>query len=131
MTEKAEVVNQPVKQTHEGTLPGWLNWTAALAAVGASLCCVGPFILVLLGIGGGWMSTLVAFSPYRPFFVGITLILLGWAFYKLYLVKPCAAGEACASPAMRKRQRMIFWLVTFFIVGLIAFPWYAPWFLEK
>ncbi len=127
MTEKAD----QLEKTNESALPGWLNWTAALAAIGASVCCVGPFVLVMLGIGGGWMSTLVAFSPYRPFFIGITLMLLGWAFYKLYVVKPCTEGQACSVPAVRKRQRIIFWVVTVFIVGLIAFPWYAPWFLEQ
>ena len=27
---------------------------ASLAAVGASLCCAGPFVLLMLGVGGAW-----------------------------------------------------------------------------
>jgi mercuric ion transport protein len=28
----------------------------ALAAIGASVCCVGPLVLLTLGIGGAWAS---------------------------------------------------------------------------
>lgn len=38
----------------------------ALAALGASACCAGPLILLLLGISGGWASHLIAFEPYSP-----------------------------------------------------------------
>lgn len=116
--EKAEAVSSP-----------WLNVGAALAAIGASLCCVGPFVLVLMGLGGSWMSTLVGMAPYRPVFILLSLVLLGWAFYKLYFA-PCEEGSACAISRVRKRQRIIFWTVTILVIGLIAFPWYAPFFLQ-
>jgi mercuric ion transport protein len=29
----------------------------ALAAIGASMCCVGPLVLLTLGIGGAWIAT--------------------------------------------------------------------------
>lgn len=107
----------------------WLSAGAIAAAIGASLCCVGPFVLVLLGLGGSWMSLLAGLSPYRPIFVGLTLGLLVWAFHKLYLA-PCPAEKACASSPIRRRQRILFWLVTVVTLGLVAFPWYAPWFLD-
>ncbi len=34
---------------------------ASLAAVGASLCCVGPLVLLMLGVGGAWKG--VQFLP--------------------------------------------------------------------
>ncbi|HZE91048.1 MAG TPA: mercuric transporter MerT family protein, partial [Rhizobacter sp.] len=27
-----------------------------LAAIGASVCCVGPLVLLMLGIGGAWIA---------------------------------------------------------------------------
>jgi mercuric ion transport protein len=30
---------------------------ASIAAIGASVCCVVPLVLVLLGIGGAWIGT--------------------------------------------------------------------------
>jgi mercuric ion transport protein len=99
----------------------------AAAAVGASACCAGPLVLVLLGIGGGLGSRLVALERYQPYFIAATLAFLGFAFYRLY-VRPaqCAPTDACAIPATRKRQRAIFWVVSFFAVGLMSSPLYAP-----
>ncbi|MFX8832921.1 mercuric transporter MerT family protein, partial [Acinetobacter baumannii] len=54
-----------------------------LAAIGASVCCVGPLILLALGIGGSWIANLTAMEPYRPFFIGLTLLFLGLAFRQL------------------------------------------------
>jgi mercuric ion transport protein len=36
---------------------------ASLAAVGASICCVGPFVLLMLGVGGAWIGNLTALEP--------------------------------------------------------------------
>ncbi len=105
--------------------------TAALAAIGASLCCVAPLVLLTLGIGGAWISYLTALEPYRPIFVGITLLFLGLAFRKLYLVpQQCAPGEVCALPATRRNQRIIFWIVAIMLAALLAFPYYGTIFFE-
>ena len=98
-----------------------------LAAIGASVCCVGPLVLLALGIGGAWIGNLTAFEPYRPLFIGLTLIFLGLAFRKLYLVpEACAPGTPCADPQIPKRQRMVFWSVAVLLLGLLAVPWFAP-----
>lgn len=99
----------------------------ALAAVGASLCCVGPLVLLALGIGGTWIGSLTAMEPFRPFFVILTLVFLGLAFRKLYLApQACDPGTPCANPDTRRRQRAIFWIVAALLVGLLAVPWLAP-----
>jgi mercuric ion transport protein len=104
---------------------------AAFAAIGASLCCIGPLVLLALGIGGTWISTLTALEPYRPIFMGIALIFLGLAFRKLYLVpQQCAPGDACAMPATRRNQRIIFWIVAALLIALLTFPYYGLVFFE-
>jgi mercuric ion transport protein len=98
-----------------------------LAAVGASICCVGPLVLLALGVSGAWIGSLTALEPYRPFFIGLTLLFLGFAFYRLYLARPaCSPESACANPRNLKRQRLAFWIVTVLVLGLIAVPWFAP-----
>jgi len=98
-----------------------------LAAIGASVCCVGPLVLLALGIGGAWIGSLTAFEPYRPVFIGLTLLFLGFAFRKLYLVpRACAPGTSCIDPQAPKRQRLIFWSVAVLLLGLLAVPWFAP-----
>lgn len=98
----------------------------ALAAVGASLCCVVPLLLVMLGVSGAWIATLTRFEPLRPLFIALALLFLGLAFRRLYLVPPaCAPDEACADPHVRRRQRAAFWIASVLLVGLIAAPWAA------
>ena len=98
-----------------------------LAAVGAPICCVGPLVLLALGVSGAWIGTLTALEPYRPFFIGLALLFLAFAFHRLYLARRvCAPGSACANPRTLKRQRFAFWIVTVLVLGLIAVPWVAP-----
>lgn len=99
----------------------------ALAAMGASVCCVGPLVLLALGIGGSWVGSLTAMEPYRPIFIGLTLLFLGMALRKLHLVpQVCAPGTPCANPRTLKRQRLMFWVVAALILALVAVPWLAP-----
>jgi mercuric ion transport protein len=106
---------------HKGTLIA-----GALAAIGASVCCVGPLVLVAVGISGAWIGSLTAMEPYRPALIGLTLLFLGLAFRKLYLVpQVCAPGTSCDSRTIM-RQRLIFWIVTVLLLGLLAVPWFAP-----
>lgn len=113
---------KPVKLTSRRTLAA-----GVLAAIGASLCCVAPFVLLLAGVGGAWIGTLTALQPYRPIFIGVTLLFLGLAFRTLYLVpRACATDAVCAVPANLRRQRVVFWVVSSALAILLAFPWYAP-----
>jgi len=99
---------------------------AALAAIGASVCCIGPLVLLSLGIGGTWISTLTAFEPYQPIFVTITLVFLFIAFRKLYILpRQCAPDTACAIPGTLRNQRIIFWLVSVLLIALLTFPYYG------
>ena len=98
-----------------------------LAAIGASACCVGPLVLLALGISGAWISSLTELEPYRPIFIGLTLLFLAFAFHRLYLApRVCTPGSACANPRTLKRRRLAFWIVTVLVLGLIAVPWFAP-----
>ena len=102
-------------------------WASVLAAIIGSLCCVAPLVLLALGISGAWIGQLTALEPYRPIFIGVTVVFVGLAYRQLYIVPAqCAPGEACANPRLQHRQRQIFWVVVVGLAALIAFPWYAP-----
>lgn len=101
-----------------------------LAAVGASACCVLPLVLVTLGIGGTWVSTLTALEPFRPLFIALALGFFSMAGYRMYRQPgACAPGDACAAPGVSRRQRAIFWSAVPLVAALIAFPWFAPFWL--
>ncbi len=102
----------------------------AVAATGASLCCVGPLVLVSLGIGGAWIASLTALEPLRPWLIGVTALFLALAFRGLYLQpQTCEPGALCAASPVRRRQRWIFWIVTLALLILLSVPEMAPLFL--
>jgi mercuric ion transport protein len=95
-------------------------------AVVASICCLGPILLALLGLGGG--ALLLRFEPYRPYFLVATVGLLAGAFYLTYRPAPtesCEPGEPCAQPASRRAQKLSLWIVTVLVLLISAFPYYA------
>ena len=117
------------QETIEKRTP-WLGIGAVLAAIGASVCCVGPLLLLSLGIGGAWMSTLTSMETVRPFFFVISLIFIGLGYRKLYLIpENCKEDQACAISEVKQRQKKIFWIGSLLILLLLTFPWYAPYFM--
>lgn len=98
-----------------------------LAAVVASVCCVGPLVLLGLGVSGAWIASLSALEPVRPVFIAATLLFLGLAFRRLYLMPQiCEPGTPCADPRTLRRQRAVFWLATIALGALLAVPLAAP-----
>ena len=113
------------KSTGKGSLIAGVT-----AAVLASVCCVGPLLLLGLGVSGAWIGSLAAFEPFRPYMIAATLIFLALAFRKLYLVpQNCEPGTMCATPQTLRKQRILFWVITLSLIVLMAFPWYAPFIL--
>lgn len=96
------------------------------SAVAASICCLGPLVLALLGLGGG--ALLLKFEPYRPYFLGVTALFLGAAFYLTYrrpAPEECEPGSACARSTHRKGQKIALWIVTVIVALAAAFPYFS------
>jgi len=95
-------------------------------AVLVSACCVLPFVLVVLGLGGAWLASLHALYPYRWIFIGISAVVLFLAWRRLYRPRTeCSDGEVCAVPAVQRTYRVVFWTIT----GLVALSALAPYLL--
>lgn len=104
-------------------------WVAALAAIGASVCCVVPLVLVVLGISGAWIANLTALDAWRPWFSGATVMCLAYAFWALYgPTSACRTAGACVEPKVVRRRRRWLWLATVLIAVLLSFPYYVVWF---
>jgi mercuric ion transport protein len=100
-----------------------------VAAVGAGLCCAGPFILLLLGVSGSWISNLTLLEPYRPIFIVLVLVLFAVAGRKVYRpVEACEPGTACAVPQVRKRRQVIYWLTALAALELVTSNYWIVWF---
>lgn len=104
--------------------------SAALAAGGigallAGACCVVPFVLVSIGLGGAWLANLQLLEPYRPLFIGVALVALGYAWKRIYRpAAVCEPGSICAVPRVR-RYKIGFWSVAALLVVMLTYPYYA------
>ena len=95
----------------------------AASALGASVCCVLPLVLVAIGVGGAWVAQLRSLERFYPAFVGLAIAAFAYAFYRLYLKPaPCAPDAACVSPTTRRNQRIAFWATLVAAKALILFP---------
>ncbi len=98
-----------------------------LVAFTASLCCITPVFAALAGIGGiassfSWME------PFRPYLIGLTVLVLGFAWYQK--LRPRTQEEIDC--ACEDDERPSFWqskkflgIITVFAVVMLAFPTYS------
>jgi mercuric ion transport protein len=100
-----------------------------LAAILASTCCLGPLVLVTLGVSGAWIGNLSALEPYRPFFIGVAMVALFFAYRRIYRrAQDCKPGEVCAIPRVKTTYKAIFWAVIALVLVALMFPTIAPFF---
>jgi mercuric ion transport protein len=109
----------------QNKLDRWPLIGGAAAAVAASLCCIGPLVLVMLGIGGAWAANLSLLEPYRPLLLGVAVVFLALAWRKIYAAS-CTPGTLCALPQTNRVYKFLFWLVATLIGLDLLFPYFAP-----
>lgn len=99
---------------------------STLAGFAASLCCIGPALVLLFG-----STTLGAFSffePVRPYTSILAIGTLGFAHVRMYRRNKV---DACCDPheeeAMKKDriQKRALWGITPVVVALILFPYFG------
>ncbi len=102
---------------------------AIVAATGASICCLGPVVLTLVG-AGALGAAAARWEPYRPVFLGIAVALLGVGFYSAYRPnrEACAADGTCPAPAPPTMKALL-WFGVGLVILLAAFPYYIGWLL--
>ena len=114
---------ETVENSRERTGSGAL-FVGGLAAVLASTCCLGPLLLVALGLSGAWIANLTRLEPYRPLFVGAALIALFFAGRSIFRpAKKCEPGELCAVPRTRRIYKIVFGIVSVLVLIALVFPY--------
>jgi mercuric ion transport protein len=97
---------------------------AVLAGGLASACCVGPLLVVVLGLGSA--SAFVALTPYRPLFAGLTLVLLAWAGWRYWQGRQACVEEGCAP----RKSSLLLWSLGGLALLLLLSPLLLPLFLR-
>lgn len=93
-----------------------------LSALFASICCVTPLLLVLLGLGG--LGIGVALARFHWWFLGAALVLLMTAWRRYCQERRRCAGQRCemASGTPTHRTLLVASLVVAAFVGLNVYP---------
>lgn len=102
--------------------------TGGLAAILASTCCLGPLVLITLGVSGAWIGNLTLLEPYRPFFIGAAVVALFFAYRRVWRpVAACEPGQVCGLPRVNRSYKALFWIVVMLVIVALGFPLVAPW----
>ncbi|WKW12847.1 mercuric ion transporter MerT [Pseudogemmatithrix spongiicola] len=100
-----------------------------VAALLASACCLGPLVLLMLGVSGAWIGNLTALEPFRPVFIGVALLAVYFAHRRIFPpAGECLPGEICAVPAVSRTYKVLFWAVVALLGVALVFPYVAPFF---
>jgi len=103
-----------------------------LTAITASLCCITPVLALIAGTSG-IASTFSWIEPYRPYLIGLTILVLGFAWYQK--LKPqkkidceCDTDDLPAGKAGKPKfiqSKTFLGIITVFAFVMLAFPYYS------
>jgi mercuric ion transport protein len=100
-----------------------------ISALLASACCLGPLVLIMLGISGAWIGSVTLLEPYQPWFMGAAAIALVFAGRRIWRpAAVCEVGQVCERPMVKRSYKVLFVLVVLLLGISLAFPWIAHWF---
>jgi mercuric ion transport protein len=96
-----------------------------LTAITASLCCITPVLALIAGTSGS-ASTFSWIEPFRPYLIGLTILVLGFAWYQK--LKPQKEIDCeCETDEKQKfiQSKKFLGIVTVFAIVMLAFPYYS------
>jgi copper chaperone CopZ len=102
--------------------------TSILTAIIASLCCITPVLALIAGTSGV-ASTFTWIEPFRPYLIGLTILVLLFAWYQK--LKPEKEIDCeCETDEKPKfmQSKTFLGVVTVFAIVMLAFPYYSSMF---
>ncbi len=101
-----------------------LTGGAVVAAIAASLCCIGPLLFAVLGLGAFGAASV--FEAGRPYLLAFAVLALAFGFYRSYFqIESCAPGESCATKPVNRFNRTFLWLASVAVLAFALSPYYA------
>ncbi len=90
---------------------------AALTSTAASICCIGPLAIALLGVNGAILAA--AFKPYRVYLLSVSFVLLAGSFWSVYGGRRVRDGAACPAAGGRWTKVILWTGATLWVAALI------------
>lgn len=91
----------------------------------ASLCCIGPLVAAVVGVGN--VGVFSVFVAYRPYFIVVTMLLLGLGFFLTYRRHEVVCEDGtCRVESAGTWNKIAMWIAAVIAAGAMAVP-YMPW----
>lgn len=92
-----------------------------IASIFASICCIGPLVLALLGLTG--VAAFSFLEPLRPYLISASIILFVFAFYFVYRKKEIIKEDGSRKIVTTgKRDKLLVWIALVVSLIIILFP---------
>jgi mercuric ion transport protein len=109
-----------------------------LTAITASLCCITP-VLALVAGSSGVASIFSWLDPFRPYLIGLTILVLAFAWYQILKSHKtvdceCETDDLPTGKAGKPKfiqSKSFLGIVTAFALVMLAFPYYSGIFYPK
>lgn len=113
--------------TPVGRRNGWLAGGGIAGALLASACCVLPFVLFSLGIGGVWIGQLTALAPYQPWFWAAGALFVAAGLVSVWRGRrACRVDGSCGPRRARRVAHVVLWLAAALLVVSALWPFIVP-----
>ncbi|MFB6307030.1 MAG: mercuric transport protein MerTP [Flavobacteriales bacterium] len=107
--------------------------TSSLAALGSSLCCIIPALVGLGSLAGFASSLSWLIEPFRPYLMGFTVVVLGFAWFQRLKPSKKEDGNCCDTeekPSFKNSKKFLT-IITVFAAVMLTFPYYSGMFIKK
>ncbi|MGQ0827936.1 MAG: mercuric transport protein MerTP [Bacteroidota bacterium] len=110
---------------------GKLIGAGLLSAFAASLCCITPILALIAGTSGA-ASNFSWIEPARPYLIGFTILVLGFAWYQK--LKPAIKADNCGCEVKKTsflQSKLFLSIATVFAAIMLSFPYVSPVFYSE
>lgn len=101
--------------------------TGVIAAFLASLCCIGPLVLTVLGVSGA--AALAKIDVLRVPLIVLIISIFSFAGYILYKKRNvCEPRSICSDPKKYRKMMITYWVGLGVAILGLASPYIVAWF---
>ena len=98
-----------------------------VAAILASVCCLGSFFLVTLGISNAGILYLMTLADWsRPFFILLALLSLIFSYNSIWVSPSHKSTGTCTPRKEIIANKAYYFFVVALVVAMLMLPYFAP-----
>jgi len=100
-------------------------YTGGVAAILASICCIGSFLFIAIGLSSSKSLYLITLAEWiRVPLLVVSLVALVFAYLRIWHpVSTYKHGEACANPQVTMTNKVFFLVIAALVIGMFMLPY--------